>query len=185
MSDAGTISKDYLAMQQELHKNPNYGVASLSYAPVVLGLMQQTGARSLSDYGAGKCNLHKALQEKGFKGYEYFPYDPVFPEYGEPKPADVVACIDVLEHIEPDYLDKVLADLQSITRKYGFFSVHTGPAGKVLPDGRNAHIIQQPTSWWLPKLCERFEIVHLQRAPGGFWVVVEPKAGAAHGAAQT
>ena len=30
MSDAGTISKDYLAMQQELHKNPNYGVASLS-----------------------------------------------------------------------------------------------------------------------------------------------------------
>jgi len=94
-------------------------------------------------------------------------------------------ALDVLEHIEPDYLDKVLADLQSITRKYGFFSVHTGPAGKVLPDGRNAHIIQQPTSWWLPKLCERFEIVHLQRAPGGFWVVVEPKAGAAHGAAQT
>jgi hypothetical protein len=27
--------------------------------------------------------------------------------------------------------------------------------------------------------------VHLQRAPGGFWVVVEPTAGAAHGAAQT
>ena len=185
MVKPSTISDGYLAMQQELHKNPNYGVASLGFAPVVLGLMQQTGVRSLSDYGAGKCNLHKALQERGFKDYEYFPYDPVFPEYGPPKPAELVCCIDVLEHIEPDYLDTVLDDLQSITRKFGFFSVHTGPAAKVLADGRNAHIIQRPTSWWLPKLCERFEIVHLQRAPGAFWVVVEPTANAAHGAAQT
>ena len=177
MAGQSTISDTYLSMQQELHKNPNYGVASLGYAPFVMNVMQQAGVRSLSDYGAGKCNLHKALQERGLKGYEYFPYDPVFPDYGPPKPADLVCCIDVLEHIEPEYLDAVLNDLQKITRKLGFFSVHTGPAVKVLADGRNAHIIQQPSSWWLPKLCERFEIAHLQRSPGGFWVVTEPRAG--------
>jgi hypothetical protein len=178
MEERSTISDAYLALQQELHKNPNYGVASLSYAPIVMDLMRQAGVRSLSDYGAGKCNLHKALQERGLKGYEYFPYDPVFPEYGPPKPAELVCCIDVLEHIEPEYLDSVLDDLKAITRRLGFFSVHTGPAVKVLADGRNAHIIQQPSSWWLPKLCERFEIAHLQRSPGGFWVVTEPRAAA-------
>ena len=29
-----TISEEYRAEQQELHKNPKYGVASLSFAPV-------------------------------------------------------------------------------------------------------------------------------------------------------
>jgi hypothetical protein len=70
----------------------------------------------------------------------------------------------------------VIADLASITRKLGFISIATGPAIKVLADGRNAHLIQKPSSWWLPKLCEYFEIVHLQRDQHGFWVLVNPKA---------
>jgi hypothetical protein len=81
----------------------------------------------------------------------------------------------VLEHIEEEYLDAVLLDLQEITRNLGFFSVHTGPAMKVLPDGRNAHLIQKPSSWWLPRMCERFEISHLQSGQGGFWMIAEPK----------
>jgi hypothetical protein len=173
---AGTISEAYLSQQRELHKNPNYGVASLTYAPIVRQLLQESGARSVSDYGAGKCNLQRKLDELGAKGFEYFPYDPAFPEYGEPRPADLVCCIDVLEHIEPDYLEAVLAELQRIVRRHGFFTVHTGPAVKVLNDGRNAHLIQRPASWWLPNLCRFFEIVHMQSAAGGFWVVVTPKA---------
>ncbi len=175
MTGPTKISSAYLAMQQELHKNPNYGVASLGMAPVVKQIMQQCGAKSLSDYGAGKCNLRRGLRENGMTDFEYFPYDPAFPEYGEPKPADLVCCIDVLEHIEIEFLPNILQDLKQITRAVGFFSVHTGPAIKVLADGRNAHLIQQPSSWWLPKLCEHFEIAHLQRSTGGFWVIAEPR----------
>lgn len=175
MSERVRISAAYRALQQELHKNPNYGVASLSFAPIVKQIMAQFGARSLSDYGAGKCNLRRGLQEHGVTNFAYFPYDPAFPEYGEPKPADLVCCIDVLEHIEAEFLSAVLLDLKDVTQKLGFFSVHTGPAVKFLADGRNAHLIQQPTSWWLPKLCEYFEIAHLQRSPGGFWVLAEPR----------
>jgi hypothetical protein len=83
----------------------------------------------------------------------------------------------VLEHIEPDLVENVLAELASITPKFGFFSVHMGPAGKVLADGRNAHLIQKPTSWWLPKIVKHFEILQLQahQIMGlGFWVVVKP-----------
>jgi hypothetical protein len=43
-------------------------------------------------------------------------------------------------------------------------------------DGRNAHLIQKPSSWWLPKLCQHFEIAQLGRDQHGFWVLVEPRA---------
>jgi hypothetical protein len=175
MQPRPTISADYLAQQKELHKNPNYGVASLGYAPIIKGLLDQTGIKSISDYGAGKCNLQKGLHDLGKRDFEYLPYDPAFPEYGPPKPAQLVCCIDVLEHIEESYLEEVFLDLKDITKHIGFFSVHTGPAMKTLPDGRNAHIIQQPTSWWLPRMCQHFEIGHLQRGPGGFWVIAEPQ----------
>jgi hypothetical protein len=174
-----TISDGYLAQQRELHGNPNYGVASLSFAPIVKEAMTHYKVRSLSDYGAGKKNLLKGLADLGVTGFEYFPYDPVFPEYGAPRPADLVCCIDVLEHIEPPFLDAVLGDLAAITVKRGFFSIHSDPAIKHLPDGRNAHLIQEPSSWWLPRLCRYFEIRHLASAPGGFWVLAEPRKGGA------
>ena len=49
-----TITEDYRKLQQELHQNPNYGVASLQFAPLVADLIKQSGAQSVSDYGAGK-----------------------------------------------------------------------------------------------------------------------------------
>ena len=170
-----TISEDYLIAQKQLHENPNYGVASRQYAPIVLELIEQIGAKSISDYGAGKCRLKIKLKELGLRKFRYFPFDPAFPEYGQPQEAELVCCIDVLEHVEPFYLDAVLIDLRKITTGHGFFTIHTGPAIKTLPDGRNAHLIQKPTSWWLPKLCVHFEIGHLQKSPNGFWIIVSPR----------
>lgn len=173
-----TISEEYRRQQRELHKNPHYGVASIGYAPIVKQLIEQLGSRSISDYGAGKCNLKRKLEELGVTGVEYSAYDPAFPEYGRPNPADLVCCIDVLEHIEPDFLDNVLGDLHDIVRKHGFLTIHTGAAAKTLADGRNAHLIQKPRSWWLPVLSRHFEVIHLQGSAGGFWVVVVPKSDA-------
>ena len=170
-----TISDDYRNAQKKLHENPNYGVASLQYAPIVKEVIQKIGAKSISDYGAGKCRLRMKLKELGLQKFCYFPFDPAFPEYGEPKEAELVCCIDVLEHVEPFYVEAVLIDLRKITNGLGFFTIHTGPAVKTLADGRNAHLIQNPASWWLPKLCDHFEILHLQASPGGFWIVVSPK----------
>jgi hypothetical protein len=170
-----TITEDYRRLQQDLHKNPNYGVASLHFAHTVAALMKQANAKSISDYGAGKQNLLKGLAAEGVTPAEYFPYDPAFPEYGPPRSADLVCCIDVLEHIEPDLIDNVIAELASLTTKFGFFTVTIGPAEKVLADGRNAHLIQKPTSWWLPKFVKHFEILQLQfHHVQGFWVIVKP-----------
>ena len=174
-----TISADYLEQQRKLHENPNYGVASLSFAPIVADVMRQTGCKSLSDYGAGKKRLLEGLRQSGLEPTPYLPYDPVFPEYGEPRPADLVCCIDVLEHIEPDLVDNVILELARVTTNLGFFSIHMGPAGKTLSDGRNAHLIQKPSSWWLKKLTDHFEILHLQshKMMGeGIWLIVTKKS---------
>ena len=107
-----TISDAYRQQQVELHTNPNYGVASLAFAPLVAKLIVDNGIKSLCDYGAGKKHLQTALQGAGLD-LVYHPYDPAFPEYGAPTEADMVCCIDVLEHIEPDRLDAVLCLVQA------------------------------------------------------------------------
>lgn len=170
-----TISESYRAEQQKLHENPKYGVASLTFAPIVQSLLRHGKCDSLSDYGAGKCNLKKAVGLLKSGAVEYRPYDPAFPEYGSPQPADLVTCIDVLEHIEPPALDAVISEISSICRKLAFLTVHTGPAKKSLADGRNAHLIQQCTSWWLARFEPHFDILHVQQVRKGFFVIACPK----------
>jgi hypothetical protein len=175
-SDANVplISEEYLRLQQSLHKDPNYGVASMAYAPIVAQVMKAAGATELLDYGAGKGRLGVALREHMPSPVTVNHYDPAIPEWSSPaQPCSFVACIDVLEHIEPALIDNVLDDLQRVTAGVGVFTVHTGSAIKVLSDGRNAHLIQQPPSWWLPRLMSRFELVQFSRMPQGFWVAVE------------
>ena len=168
-------SPEYLELQKLLHQNPNYGTASIEFAPLVIEIAARFGIQSISDYGAGKCRLEKKMVALGKTNFIYYPYDPVFPEYGKPREADLVCCIDVLEHIEPPYLKNVLQDLSKITTNFGFFTIHTGPANKHLSDGRNAHLIQKPLSWWVPKICNLFEIIQLQRTLTGFWVLTKPE----------
>jgi hypothetical protein len=172
---AGTlITEEYRMMQQELHKNPNYGVASVTYAGLVADVIRAQGARELLDYGAGKGRLGQALEHQFSLPITIHHYDPAIPEWSAPaQPRELVACIDVLEHIEPEYLANVLDDLNRVTARFGVFTVHTGPAAKVLADGRNAHLIQKPSSWWLPQFVKRFELVAFNRVDRGFWIVVE------------
>ncbi len=164
------ISAEYKAQQESLHENPHYGVASVEYAPLVTRLINSVDVEDLLDYGCGKGRLAKSIEpDKKLIIEQYDPCVEAFSE--EPEPRDLVCCIDVLEHIEPELLDNVLDHLQALTKKYGFFSIHTGPAKKVLSDGRNAHLIQENFRWWLPKLWERFDIHAMNHVPQGFYVI--------------
>lgn len=165
------ISESYREEQKTLHKNPNYGVASVSYAPFVSSVINQINATDVLDYGAGKGRLGENLAIH--HEYVLSHYDPAIEEWSNPPSEhEFVACIDVLEHIEPEYIDDVLDDLKRVTQRMGVFTIHTGKAMKVLSDGRNAHLIQKPIEWWLPKIMERFSLHSFSRSPGGFWVVV-------------
>lgn len=170
----GLISEEYRVMQQQLHENPNYGVASVQFAPLVADIAAKLQVRELLDYGAGKGRLGLELRRLMPFPPDIAHYDPAIPEWSaEPSPHDMVTCIDVLEHIEPDLLDNVLDHLASLTQRLGFFTIHCGPAKKVLPDGRNAHLIQEDERWWLPRFLQRFRLVNYTRMPVGFWILVD------------
>ena len=57
----------------------------------------------------------------------------------------------------------------------GLFVIATGPAKKILDDGRNAHLIQEGPDWWLPKLMQRFELLQCQTDKHSFAVLIRPK----------
>ena len=177
MAESNLITEEYRRMQSELHRNPQYGVASLAFAPLVAQVLKQVKTTELLDYGAGKGRLAFALEDILDEPITVHHYEPAIPEWSEqPQPCNFVTCIDVLEHIEPELLENVLDDLKRVTAHFGLFTVHTEAAEKVLLDGRNAHLIQKPPAWWLPKFMERFELVQFNRVPMGFYVIVERKA---------
>ena len=61
MAETALISEDYRKMQEELHRNPAYGTASIGYAPLIAQLLKEYPASEILDYGAGKGRLTLAL----------------------------------------------------------------------------------------------------------------------------
>lgn len=164
------ISDAYKAQNKTLHENEEYGTSGHKYAEVVRDIAFQLKTYDILDYGCGKRTLEKAL------GHPIKNYDPCIEGLDTaPEPADLVVSTDVLEHIEPDYLDNVLDDIERVTRRFAFVQVATRPAKKILPDGRNAHLIQEPMSWWLPKFAERFNIREIRDKTAYFILFLERK----------
>lgn len=147
------ISPDYLQFQKELHAKGNYGISSGKWAHIIGNIAQREQCADILDYGCGTGQLKAAL------GNVVREYDPcIAGKDADPAPADMVVCTDVLEHIEPDKLDGVLAHLKSKTKKTLFFTIALRPAGKVLSDGRNAHLIVESSDWWRERLSKYFSI---------------------------
>ena len=157
-----TISDDYRRLNAQLHKDrEDYGAGNQTaqWYAMVSQFAQMMKADTILDYGCGKNKMGQALAPM-----MVIPYDPAIPGIdAPPEPHDVVVCLDVLEHNEPELLDNVLDDLKRCTLKGVFLTVNMRPAYKTLADGRNAHLIQKPIEWWLPKLMERWDLMAVQK----------------------
>lgn len=153
-----------------MHAAGDYGQASAAYAGKVSELCQKAKAKAVIDYGCGSKQTLKSLLACDA---EYFGYDPAVEKFSQsPPPADVLVCIDVLEHIEPEFLDDVLDHMQTLAKRALLVSIHTGPAKKTLPDGRNAHLIQKPALWWLSKILPRWNLLQFAATKHGFGMVL-------------
>lgn len=90
-------------------------------------------------------------------------------------PFTVHNCTDVLEHIEPECILSVLQDLKRVVKNIGYFTIHTGPARKTLPDGRNTHLIQQKRQWWKNRLKLYFTVGTMKEVGPEIHVIVGVK----------
>ena len=145
------ISPEYRALLKVMRsEHPEWGSYGYKHAAEVRKLARAVGARSILDYGAGTGSLAGELLE--FSALAYDPASDASLLPGELLPYDVVACTDVLEHVEPDKIDAVLAHIVSLANSAVYFTIATREAQAVLPDGRNAHLIVEDADWWREKI---------------------------------
>lgn len=117
--------------------------------------MKKWQPKTVLDYGCGKgvilANLRDQYPSSAFEGYdpavEMFSIDPN-------KKFECLFSNDVLEHIEPEHIDNVLEHIKLLSGKYVWLRIDTKPARKTLPDGRNAHLIQESPDWWTDKISK-------------------------------
>lgn len=164
------ITPDYQSLNAELHARvPAYGAGGHKWADFVRALVADTGAKSVLDYGCGKATLAAALP-----GLKVFSYDPaVAGRQALPASAGVVVCTDVMEHVEPQCTDAVIAHLCGLATRAVFVAVACRPSRKLLADGRPAHLNVQPPAWWHARFSAAGQFQHLPSADDeylGLWV---------------
>lgn len=166
------ISEEYKALLEQTHNaDTNWGTTAAQWNNHILNLTVAYKTRDILDYGCGKQELEKQLPFKVQK------YDPGIKKHScRPDASDLVLCIDVLEHIEPDYIDNVLNDLAKLTKKAAFFVISTTHAIKHLPDGRNAHLIVENADWWTNKILKYFSLKKFEKISDKCFITLcEPK----------
>jgi 2-polyprenyl-3-methyl-5-hydroxy-6-metoxy-1,4-benzoquinol methylase len=149
------ISDSYLNEQVYLHyhhpRKHKYGSGGPQWANTINAIIAENGCKTVIDYGCGKGILASRLS-----GVEVQSYDPAIPEFSAlPTISDLVVCLDVLEHIEPDCIDVVLDHIVSLAHKLVFVTISQKSAGRFLRDGRNSHLLIKETAWWVKKFKDR------------------------------
>ena len=158
------LPPDSVQQNKELHqKDQNFGnradaAGVATDLPKALDRLHELGlCNSILDFGTGKGLLvHRLRDELGSK-VNCSGYDPSVDEWSSsPAKADVVTCLDVLEHIELSDINEFIANLHSLTNNILFACIDHQLAVKTLSDRRNAHILLAPPDWWISKFSSYF-----------------------------
>lgn len=164
-----TLSEEYRQVLKDTHAKAGLAwgnTGSVKFYGNIVKLIKKFEVTEMLDYGAGPGNLKKRLLGD-FPELIVHEFEPARDEVSlSAAPCKFVVCNDVFEHVEPEYLDAFFEDLQRVVEDRGYFTVCMVPAIKILSDGRNAHLILKPFSWWINKVANYFDIreaIHLDR----------------------
>ena len=159
-----------------LKSNDAYGVSGGAHRDLIRPVVKW-GRKSLLDYGAGRETVKLTLGP----AYHVTSYDPCVDGLDAPPvPHDVVYCGDVLEHVEPEYVDNVLADIRRCTKEKALIVITLKPSEKFYPNGQNAHLSVHPKEWWEDKIrAAGFDIIETkpaERTKYLCWWICEPRS---------
>jgi hypothetical protein len=144
-------------------------------APRIVSIARDNGLAVILDYGCGKGTLRPAIKALA-PSLRVLEYDPGVPgkEHVPTRRPDLLAALDVMEHIEPDRLEAVLAHMAAIGPKAVYLMISLTPAIKTLPDGRNAHLIIEPAEWWTARLECHFRTIRAEAHPSHLLYIGAP-----------
>ena len=115
-----TISEEYRQVLIQTHKKykGTWGNSGLRlWSNAFLGIMRFQKFNRVLDYGAGWGMVKDGLS-KTHPHIEVIEYEPSRAEVAaSPEPCEMVICHDVLEHVEPEYLDNVYL-FDDVVKKY-------------------------------------------------------------------
>jgi len=151
-------TKEYITQLQGLHadasRRQGFGGKAKKLGKFH-NFMKEWNPSSLLDYGCGKGHILADLKD-AYPKTICEGYDPAVPMFNK-KVFNTYECVfsnDVLEHIEPNFLDSVLSHINELSNKYIWLRIDTIPARKKLNDGRNAHLILESPEWWMEKFSK-------------------------------
>jgi len=145
----------------------------------VAGLIKETGATTVLDYGAGKARSYDRIagepeasrirQHADWPGVRVVCYDPGYAPFAEPYDGgcDGVISTDVVEHIPHEDIPWVLDEMFGQARLFVFVVAACYPAKKFLPNGENAHCAVERPDWWRVQME-----MTARRYPGIRWMLV-------------
>lgn len=145
------ISNEYKKILQREHQRASFGKRS-KMPRHLFDFIETYAPQTILDFGCGKGRLVDTLKSQ-FPNKTITGYDPANPKFDrsiDNEFYDLIYSSDVLEHVEPEFIDQTLEYL-STKSKYIYHLIALSPAKLILPDGRNAHLIQQTQDWWRQK----------------------------------
>jgi cyclopropane fatty-acyl-phospholipid synthase-like methyltransferase len=145
------ITEEYKKILTELNGVGNFGKRKKipRYLPEFIDNIKPS---SILDFGCGSGNLISTISAM-YPNMTVDGYDPGNGFYRNPIDDnfyDLIISTDVLEHVEPNFIDDTLKFL-STKSKYAYHLIALAPSTTFLPDGRNAHLILETPRWWKEK----------------------------------
>lgn len=156
------ITEPYRKSRELRHLDPEHGIERAQHAPMVSEIINRMRVTELLDYWCGRAVLVQNLRVMHELKIQC--YDPSMPGFsGDAIPMQMVACVDVLQDVEPECIDAVLDDLVRVTGVVGYFSIRVD---------EEKPLIEQDKAWWLDKIMTRFDLHTMQCTPSGFFLIV-------------
>ena len=153
-----TISQEYSTLMSQMHSDKSTFGGDIKAFRVIDRLIIKYKIKSIIDYGCGKGDLMFNIREK-YPKIEVFGFDPGNPDFAilPTKQYQMIITSDVMEHIEPRFLNNVLEHINSLFTDIGYFYIATSPSKKDLSNGRNAHLIVAGPDYWREKIEKKID----------------------------
>jgi len=148
------ISAEYKSILESINGSENFGKRK-NLPKYLETIINEHNPTSILDFGCGVGSLVNTLAltypQKKISGYD--PGNEKFSNKFENQKFDLVISTDVLEHIEPEFLNQTLEFLREKSNRF-YHLIALAPSKVILPDGRNAHLILKPKDWWRDKFVK-------------------------------